>query len=146
MITFMQKKEKVDRKWLVIDATDIPLGRLASKIANLLRGKHKVTFTPHVDGGDYVIVINASKVKLTGNKLEDKLYYNHSGFTGGLRVRTAKEMIENYPVEMIERAVKGMLPKGILGRAMIKKLNVYANENHKQLAQKPIEIKAIEEK
>jgi large subunit ribosomal protein L13 len=142
----MQKKEKVDRKWLVIDATDIPLGRLASKIANLLRGKHKVTFTPHVDGGDYVIVINASKVKLTGNKLEDKLYYNHSGFTGGLRVRTAKEMIENYPVEMIERAVKGMLPKGILGRAMIKKLNVYANENHKQLAQKPIEIKAIEEK
>jgi len=146
MTTFMQKKEKVDRKWLVIDATDIPLGRLASKIANLLRGKHKVTFTPHVDGGDYVIVINASKVKLTGNKLEDKLYYNHSGFTGGLRVRTAKEMIENYPVEMIERAVKGMLPKGILGRAMIKKLNVYANENHKQLAQKPIEIKAIEEK
>lgn len=146
MTTFMQKKEKVDRKWLVIDATDIPLGRLASKIANLLRGKHKVTFTPHVDCGDYVIVINASKVKLTGNKLEDKLYYNHSGFTGGLRVRTAKEMIENYPVEMIERAVKGMLPKGILGRAMIKKLNVYANENHKQLAQKPIEIKAIEEK
>jgi len=141
MTTFMQKKAEVERKWYIIDATDLPLGRVASKAAYILRGKHKVTFTPHVDCGDYVIILNASNVKLTGNKLTDKMYYNHSGYTGGLRIRSAKEMKERYPEEMIERAVKGMLPKGRLGRQMYKKLFVYAGNEHKHLAQKPVEIK-----
>ncbi len=141
MTTFMQKKAEVERKWYIIDATDLPLGRVASKVAHILRGKHKVTFTPHVDCGDYVIILNASNVKLTGNKLTDKMYYNHSGYTGGLRIRSAKEMKERYPEEMIERAVKGMLPKGRLGRQMYKKLFVYAGNEHKHLAQKPVEIK-----
>ena len=140
-MTFMQKHKEVSRKWYVIDANDMPLGRVASKAAHVLRGKHKVTFTPHVDCGDYVIIINASKVKLTGNKLNDKMYYNHSGYTGGLRVRNAKTMRENYPEEMLERAVKGMLPKGRLGRQMYKKLFVYAGEDHKHSAQKPVEMK-----
>ena len=135
--TFMEKKETVERKWYVIDATDLPLGRVATKAAHILRGKHKVTYTPHIDCGDYVIITNASKVKLTGNKLNDKMYYNHSGYPGGLRERNAKEMIERYPEEMLERAVKGMLPKGPLGRKMNKKLFVYADENHNQQAQKP---------
>ena len=142
MTTFMQKKAEVARKWYVIDANDMPLGRVASKAAHILRGKHKVTFTPHVDCGDYVIVINASKINLTGNKLNDKIYYDHSGYTGGLRERTAKEMKENYPVEMVERAVKGMLPKGRLGRAMYKKLFVYEGSEHPHAAQKPVEMKA----
>ena len=141
MNTFMQKKETVERKWYVIDATDIALGRIATKAAHVLRGKHKATFTPHIDCGDHVIIINASKVNLTGKKLDDKIYYDHSGYTGGLRERTAKEMKENYPTEMVERAVKGMLPKGRLGRQMYTKLFVYAGESHKQEAQKPIEIK-----
>ena len=141
MTTFMQKKAEVERKWYIIDATDLPLGRVASKAAHILRGKHKVTFTPHVDCGDYVIILNASNVKLTGNKLTDKMYYNHSGYTGGLRIGSAKEMKERYPEEMIERAVKGMLPKGRLGRQMYKKLFVYAGNEHKHLAQKPVEIK-----
>ena len=141
MTTFMQKKAEVERKWYIIDATDLPLGRVASKAAHILRGKHKVTFTPHVDCGDYVIILNASNVKLTGNKLTDKMYYNHSGYTGGLRIRSAKEMKERYPEEMIERAVKGMLPKGRLGRQKNKKLFVYAGNEHKHLAQKPVEIK-----
>ena len=141
MTTFMQKKAEVERKWYIIDATDLPLGRVASKAAHILRGKHKVTFTPHVDCGDYVIILNASNVKLTGNKLTDKMYYNHSGYTGGLRIRSAKEMKERYPEEMIERAVKGMLPKGRLGRQMYKKLFVYAGNEHKHLAQQPVEIK-----
>lgn len=141
MTTFMQKKAEVERKWYVIDANDIALGHVATKAAHILRGKHKVTYTPHVDCGDYVIIVNASKVKLTGNKLNDKLYYNHSGYTGGLRVRNAKTMRENYPEEMIERAVKGMLPKGRLGRAMYKKLFVYAGPEHKHQAQMPTEIK-----
>lgn len=141
MNTFMEKKETVERKWYVIDAEGIALGRVATKAATILKGKHKATYTPHVDCGDYVIIVNASKVKLTGNKLEDKMYYNHSGYTGGLRERNAKTMIENYPEEMMERAVKGMLPKGRLGRQMYKKLFVYANENHNQQAQKPIEMK-----
>lgn len=135
--TFMQKKETVERKWYVIDATDLPLGRVATKAAHVLRGKHKVTFTPHIDCGDYVIITNASKVKLTGNKLNDKMYYDHSGYPGGLRERNAKEMVEKYPVEMVERAVKGMLPNGRLGRQMYKKLFVYAGEEHNQQAQKP---------
>ncbi|MDE5888450.1 MAG: 50S ribosomal protein L13 [Bacilli bacterium] len=141
MNTFMEKKETVERKWYVIDAEGVALGRLASKVAVVLKGKHKATFTPHIDCGDYVIVVNAEKVKLTGNKLEDKKYYNHSGYVGGLRERNAKTMIEKYPEEMIERAVRGMLPKGRLGRAMGKKLFVYAGPEHKQQAQKPIEMK-----
>ena len=135
--SYMQKKEEVVRNWYVIDAEGISLGRLAAKVSNVLQGKHKPTYTPHVDCGDNVIVINAEKVNLTGNKLNDKIYYNHSGYTGGLRERTAKEMIENYPVEMIERAVKGMLPKTRLGRQMYKKLFVYAGAEHKHAAQKP---------
>ncbi len=141
MNTFMQKKENVDRKWYVIDASGVNLGRLATKVATVLRGKHKVTFTPHVDCGDYVIIVNAKKVNLTGNKLKDKMYYNHSRYAGGLRERTAGEMIEKYPVEMVERAVKGMLPKGRLGRQMYKKLFVYAEGEHEHQAQQPIEMK-----
>ena len=141
MNTFMQKKETVERKWYVIDAEGVTLGRLATKVATVLKGKHKATFTPHIDCGDYVIVVNADKVRLTGNKLMDKKYYNHSGYPGGLRERNAKTMIEKYPVEMIERAVKGMLPKGRLGRQMGKKLFVYAGAEHQQQAQKPIEMK-----
>ena len=139
--SYMQKKEDVVRTWYVVDATGVSLGRLAARVANILQGKHKPTYTPHIDCGDCVIVVNASKVNLTGNKLNDKIYYNHSGYTGGLRERTAKEMIEKYPVEMIERAVKGMLPKTRLGRQMYKKLFVYEGENHQQQAQKPVELK-----
>lgn len=140
MKTFMQTKETVDRKWYVIDAAELPLGRVATKAATILRGKHKATFTPHIDCGDYVIIVNASKVKLTGNKINDKMYYNHSGFPGGLRTRNAKTMLENYPVEMVERAVKGMLPNGPLGRQMYRKLFVYAGAEYKQEAQKPTAI------
>ncbi len=136
----MQKKETVERKWYVIDAENLPLGRVATKAATMLRGKHKVTYTPHIDCGDYIIIVNASKVKLTGNKLSDKMYYDHSGYPGGLRERTAQEMLDNYPVEMVERAVKGMLPNGRLGRQMFKKLFVYAGPEHEQMAQKPEKI------
>ena len=139
--SYMQRKEDVVRDWWVIDAEGENLGRLATKVATVLRGKHKPTYTPHIDGGDNVIVINASKVNLTGNKLDDKIYYNHSGYTGGLRERTARTMREDYPVEMIERAVKGMLPKGRLGRQMYKKLFVYAGNEHPHMAQKPKEMK-----
>lgn len=137
MKTFMQTKENIERKWYVIDAEGKNLGRVATKAATILRGKHKVTYTPHVDCGDYVIIINAAKVNLTGNKLNDKMYYNHSGFPGGLRERNAKTMIEKYPEEMLERAVKGMLPHGALGRKMGKKLFVYKDADHKHEAQKP---------
>ena len=139
--TFMQKKETVERNWYVIDAEGVNLGRLATRVADVLRGKHKPTFTPHVDCGDFVIVVNASKVNLTGNKLNDKIYYNHSGYTGGLRERTAKEMRENYSVEMIERAVKGMIPHNRLGRQVAKKLFVYEGAEHPHMAQKPVEMK-----
>ena len=141
--TYMKKKEEVSRNWYVIDATDMTLGRLAAKVATILRGKHKPTYTPHIDCGDYVIVVNASKVNLTGNKLDKKIYYNHSGYPGGLRERTARTMIENYPEEMIERAVKGMLPKGRLGRQMYKKLFVYAGSEHPHQAQQPVELKEM---
>ena len=141
MKSYMQKKETVERNWYVIDATDVTLGRLASKAANVLRGKHKPTYTPNMDCGDYVIVINASKINLTGNKLNDKIYYDHSGYTGGLRERTAKVMKESYPEEMIERAIKGMLPKGRLGRQMYRKLFVYAGNEHPHQAQQPVEMK-----
>ena len=141
MKTFMQTKENIERKWYVIDAEGQTLGRLATKAATILRGKHKVTYTPHVDRGDYVIVINASKINLTGNKLEDKMYYNHSGYPGGLRERNAKTMVEKYPEEMLERAIKGMLPHNSLGRSMGKKLFVYAGAEHKHEAQKPESLK-----
>ena len=139
--TYMQKKETVKRDWYVIDAEGVNLGRLATRVADVLRGKHKPTFTPHIDCGDFVIVVNASKVNLTGNKLNDKIYYNHSGYTGGLRERTAKEMREKYPVEMIERAVKGMIPHTRLGRQVAKKLFVYEGAEHPHMAQKPVEMK-----
>lgn len=140
MKTFMQTKENIERSWYIIDAEGKTLGRLATKAATILRGKHKVTYTPHVDCGDYVIIINAAKINLTGNKLEDKMYYNHSGYPGGLRERNAKTMVEKYPEEMVERAIKGMLPHGSLGRTMGKKLFVYAGSEHKQEAQKPIAL------
>ena len=137
MSTFMQSRETVTRNWYVIDAKDMPLGRVAAKAATMLRGKHKVTYTPHIDCGDNIIIINAKEVMLTGNKLNNKIYYNHSRYVGGLRERTAKEMKEKYPIEMVERAVKGMLPHNRLGRAMYKKLFVYAGENHPHTAQQP---------
>ena len=143
MKSFMQKKETVERKWYVIDAEGKPLGRVASLAATYLRGKNKPTFTPHIDCGDYIIIVNAEKVKLTGNKEEKKIYYNHSMYLGGLRERTAKVMRERYPEEMVERAVKGMLPHNRLGRQMYKKLFVYAGNEHKHTAQKPevLEVK-----
>ncbi len=140
MKSFMQKKETVERNWYVIDAEGKTLGRVATKAAHLLSGKHKPTYTPYVDCGDNVIVINAAKVKLTGKKLTDKKYYNHSGFPGGLRERTAEVMINEYPEEMLERAIKGMLPHNRLGRAMGKKLYVYRDGTHKHEAQKPIAV------
>ena len=139
--TFMQKKQEIKRDWYVIDAEGQTVGRVAAKVAHVLRGKHKPTFTPHVDCGDFVVITNASKIVLTGNKLDDKMYYNHSGYPGGLRERTARTMKENYPVEMMERAVKGMLPKGRLGRQMYRKLFVYAGSEHPHAAQKPVEMK-----
>ena len=135
--TTMIKKEQINRKWYVIDAQDKPLGRLASEIAEVLTGKNKAIYTPNVDCGDYVIVLNAKAVKLTGNKLETKNYYNHSQSSGGLRTRSAKTMIQNYPVEMFERAVWGMLPKGRLGRQIYKKLFVYEGNEHPHTAQQP---------
>jgi large subunit ribosomal protein L13 len=133
----MQKKETIERKWYVIDAEGKPLGRVAAKAAHVLRGKHKATFTPHIDCGDNIIIINAEKAALTGNKLENKMYYNHSMYQGGLRERTAKTMKEKYPEEMMERAIKGMLPKGRLGREMFRKLHVYAGSEHPHTAQQP---------
>lgn len=143
MKSYMQKKETVDRKWYVIDAEGKALGRVASLAATYLRGKNKPTFTPHIDCGDNIIIINAEKVLLTGNKEEKKMYYNHSMYQGGLRERTAKEMRARYPEEMMERAVKGMLPHNRLGRQMYKKLFVYAGNEHKHEAQKPevLEVK-----
>ena len=143
MTSYMQKKETVERKWYVIDAEGKSLGRVASLAAKYLRGKHKPTYTPHIDCGDNIIIINAQKVNLTGNKLDNKMYYNHSQYLGGLRERTARTMREEYPVEMVERAVKGMLPHNRLGRQMYKKLFVYAGAEHKQEAQKPevLEVK-----
>ena len=137
MKSYMQKKETVDRKWYVIDAAGKPLGRVATLAATYLRGKHKPTYTPHIDCGDNIIIINVEKVVLTGNKEDKKIYYNHSMYQGGLRERTAKEMRERYPEEMMERAVKGMLPHNRLGRQMYKKLFVYAGEDHKHAAQQP---------
>ena len=143
MKSYMQKKETVERKWYVIDASGKSLGRVATLAASYLRGKHKPTYTPNIDCGDFIIIVNANKVKLTGNKLENKMYYNHSMYQGGLRERNAKTMLEKYPEEMMERAVKGMLPHNRLGRQMYKKLFVYAESEHKHEAQKPevLEVK-----
>lgn len=136
----MEKKETVTRNWYVIDATDMTLGRLATQVASILRGKHKPTYTPNVDCGDFVIVVNAEKVNLTGKKLDQKIYYNHSGYPGGLRERSARVMKEKYPVEMVERAIKGMLPHTRLGNQMYRKLFVYAGAEHPHAAQQPVEL------
>lgn len=136
--TTMAKPAEVKRNWYLVDATDIPLGRLASKIAIILMGKNKPTYTPNVDCGDYIVIINASKVKLTGNDPEHKKnYYNVSGYNGGLRTRSAGVMKKEFPVELIERSVWGMVPKGPLGRQIVKKLFVYADDKHEQVAQNP---------
>ncbi|MBE3569051.1 MAG: 50S ribosomal protein L13 [Bacillales bacterium] len=135
--TYMAKANEIERKWYVVDAEGQTLGRLASEVASILRGKHKPTFTPNVDTGDHVIIINAEKIELTGKKLTDKIYYRHSQHPGGLKTRTALEMRTNYPEKMLELAIKGMLPKGSLGRQMFKKLHVYAGSEHPHQAQKP---------
>ncbi|HLG28021.1 50S ribosomal protein L13 [Paenisporosarcina macmurdoensis] len=135
--TFMAKGHEVERKWLVVDAEGQTLGRLASEVAAILRGKNKPTFTPHVDTGDHVIIINAEKIHLTGKKLTDKIYYRHTMFPGGLKKRTALEMRTNYPTRMLELAIKGMLPKNSLGRQTFTKLNVYAGSEHPHAAQLP---------
>ncbi|OAS86952.1 MULTISPECIES: 50S ribosomal protein L13 [Metabacillus] len=135
--TFMANAGTIERKWYVVDAEGKTLGRLSSEIASILRGKHKPTYTPHVDTGDHVIIINAEKIELTGKKLTDKIYYRHSQFPGGLKSRTALEMRTNYPEKMLELAIKGMLPKGSLGRQMAKKLHVYAGSEHQHQAQQP---------
>ncbi len=137
MKTFMPSATTVEKKWYVVDATDKTLGRLASEIAKVLRGKNKAIFTPHVDTGDYVIVVNAEKVTVTGKKMEKKIYFRHSDDIGGVREMPLSEMLETKPVEVIEKAVKGMLPKGPLGREMFKKLFVYAGPEHNHAAQKP---------
>ena len=135
--TTVIRPQDIQRKWFVVDATNVPLGRLASHVAKILTGKAKPTYQPNIDTGDHVIIVNAQKVLLTGNKLNDKKYYNVSGYLGGLRTRSAKVMIQSYPVEMLERAVWGMLPKGSLGRKMYKKLHVYAGAEHNNQAQQP---------
>ena len=137
MKSFMASPATIERKWYVVDATDMTLGRLASEVAKVLRGKNKPTFTPHIDTGDYVIVVNAEKVKVTGKKLDQKIYYHHSDYVGGMKETTLREMLAKKPEKVVELAVKGMLPKGPLGREMYTKLFVYAGPEHKHQAQKP---------
>ena len=143
MKTFMASPATIERKWYVVDAEGKTLGRLASEVAKVLRGKNKAIFTPHIDTGDYVIVVNAEKIKVTGKKLEQKIYYHHSDYVGGMKETTLKEMLAKKPENVITLAVKGMLPKGPLGRSMITKLHVYAGAEHPHAAQKPevLEIK-----
>ena len=138
MKTFMANPDKIDRKWYVVDAKGATLGRLASEVASVLRGKNKPEFTPHADCGDYVIVINAAEVKVTGKKLDQKIYYNHSEYVGGMRETTLRELLAKKPERVVELAIKGMLPKGPLGIDMYRKLHVYAGENHGHQAQKPV--------
>ena len=140
MKTYMANPDKIERKWYVVDAEGATLGRLASEIAKVLRGKNKPEYTPHIDTGDYVIVVNAEKVKVTGKKLQQKIYYNHSDYVGGMRETTLAELLAKKPEKVIELAVKGMLPKGPMGRDMIKKLHVYAGPEHEQQAQQPKEL------
>ncbi|MGN0392901.1 MAG: 50S ribosomal protein L13 [Bariatricus sp.] len=137
MKTYMANPDKIERKWYVVDAEGQTLGRLSAEIAKVLRGKNKPVFTPHIDTGDYVVVVNATKVKVTGKKLDQKVYYHHSDYVGGMKETTLREMMAKKPEAVIEMAVKGMLPKGPLGRTMIKKLHVYAGPEHEQQAQKP---------
>ena len=137
MKTFMASPSTIERKWYVVDATGYTLGRLASEVAKVLRGKNKPTYTPSMDTGDYVIVVNAEKITVTGKKLDDKVYYNHSGWVGGLKETTLREMLAKHPERVIEHAVKGMLPKGPLGREKYTKLHVYVGPDHKHAAQKP---------
>ena len=137
MKTFMASPATIDRKWYVVDAEGKTLGRVASEVAKVLRGKNKAIFTPHIDTGDYVIVVNAEKIKVTGKKLDQKIYYRHSDYVGGMKETTLKEMLNKHPERVIEYAVKGMLPKGPLGRQMYTKLFVYAGPDHKHVAQKP---------
>ena len=137
MNSFMANPAKVERKWYVVDATGYTLGRLASEVAKLLRGKNKPVFTPHVDTGDYVIVVNADKIKVTGKKLDQKIYYHHSDYVGGMKETTLREMLAKKPEKVVELAVKGMLPKGPLGREMFTKLHVYAGAEHPHAAQQP---------
>ncbi len=137
MKTFMASEATIDRKWYVVDATGMTLGRLASEVAKVLRGKNKPIFTPHMDTGDYVIVVNAEKIEVTGKKLDQKIYYHHTDYVGGLKQTTLKEKLAKKPEQVIEMAVKGMLPKGPLGRQMYRKLFVYAGPEHKHAAQKP---------
>ena len=137
MKTFMASPATIERKWYVVDATDMTLGRLASEVAKVLRGKNKPIFTPHMDTGDYVIIVNAAKVKVTGKKLDQKIYYHHSDYVGGMKQATLREKMAKKPEQVIELAVKGMLPKGPLGRQMFKKLHVYAGPEHAHAAQKP---------
>jgi len=143
MKSFMASPSTIERKWYVVDATGHTLGRLSSEIASILRGKNKPTFTPHIDTGDYVIVVNADKIKVTGKKMDQKIYYNHSDYVGGMKETTLKEKMAKKPEDVIRLAVKGMLPKGPLGRSMITKLHVYAGPKHNHQAQKPevLEIK-----
>lgn len=135
--TYMAKASDISRKWYVVDATDVPLGRLSTVVANILRGKHKPTYTPHVDTGDNVIIVNASNVKLTGKKASDKIYSRHSGHPGGLKQVSAGELLERKPERLVELSIKGMLPSNKLGRKQIKKLHVYADAEHKHTAQQP---------
>ena len=137
MKTFMASPSTIDRKWYVVDATGCTLGRLSSEVAKVLRGKNKAIFTPHIDTGDYVIVINADKIKVKGKKLDQKIYYHHSDYVGGMKETTLREMLNKKPERVIELAVKGMLPKGPLGRQMMTKLHVYAGAEHGHEAQKP---------
>jgi large subunit ribosomal protein L13 len=137
MTTFVAKPETVQRDWYVVDAADKTLGRLAAEIALRLRGKHKPEYTPHVDTGDYIVVVNAEKIAVTGNKAKDKIYYSHSGYPGGLKDTTFEKLIAKKPEMVLEKAVKGMLPKGPLGRAMFRKLKVYAGTEHNHAAQQP---------
>lgn len=137
MKTFSAKAETVKRDWFVVDATDKTLGRLATEVARRLRGKHKPEYTPHVDTGDYIVVINAEKVRVTGNKMTDKVYYKHTGYVGNMKSVTLEKLMEKTPTRAIEIAVKGMMPKNPLGRAMYKKLKVYAGAEHKHTAQQP---------
>jgi len=137
MKTFMAKKNDTEKKWVVLDAENMVLGKLAVKAANILRGKNKPTFTPHVDTGDFVIVVNAEKVQLTGRKLDSKMYYRHTGYIGGLKAESARHLIERKPEQVVEFAIKGMLPKGTLGSSIYRKLKVYRGPDHPHAAQKP---------
>lgn len=143
MKSFMASPSNIERKWYVVDAAEHTLGRLSSEIASILRGKNKPTYTPHIDTGDYIVIVNAEKIKVTGKKLDQKIYYHHSDYVGGMKEQTLREKLAKKPEDVIYLAVKGMLPKGPLGRTMIKKLHIYAGPEHKQQAQKPevLEIK-----